>query len=139
MSPRFRSEEPDGVTERSADLFADFGAPPAPPERPVPHNRTVTSRAAAESIKPARADQRHKILGWLNRNGRATEEKISASLKMNPNSTRPRLVSLLEDGYVAQLEDEGLTEAKRRAKLWAITDRGRDHWTDTARQLGEIA
>jgi DNA-binding transcriptional ArsR family regulator len=71
-------------------------------DRPLPHNGTPTSRAAAEGARPAAGSRRLQVLEAVKARGDdgATAEELERALGLSGNTIRPRLVELRAAGLV---------------------------------------
>jgi len=83
-----------------------------------PHSET--SREAAESMEPAAAVMRNRVLECLRRYGPLTDEQVQERLGMNPSTQRPRRVELWRSGLV-EPAGKGVVKSGRAAVLWRAT------------------
>ena len=67
-----------------------------------PHNRTPTSRAAAESAKQTAPHQRAVVLDYIRKRGGATREEVALGLGLPVASVCPRVWELLKTGYLKE-------------------------------------
>lgn len=76
-----------------------------PPDKPLPHNNTSTSRAAAETKQATgtASTDRNRIAAFLHSEPRgATRAQLAAVLFINPDSVRPRCCELIEQGFIVE-------------------------------------
>lgn len=96
-----------------------------------------TSRAAALAAYPRQGSQRWRILQQLWRLGDrgATREELAELMRLSENTVRPRLVELMEGGWVEQRVD-GTVSATRKTRLGqdaevlVLSARGRQEFRD---------
>jgi hypothetical protein len=62
--------------------------------------KSEESRRAALKATPRTGTQRRKIYDYIKFAGEADRDQIAMWLKMSPNSVRPRVVELIEGGWV---------------------------------------
>ncbi len=95
-----------------------------PDDRPdkLPHNRTDTSRLAAELAKPFAGKQRELVFEFIKAQGQhgATDQEIQDGLNMGESSERPRRVRLVELGHVADSRNMRMTRSGCPAKVWVV-------------------
>jgi hypothetical protein len=105
----------DYYREPEAVLPLFLKAPPA-------QRHSVTSRAAAASLTPAKlTGDRLRIYRYLRtRPDGATDEEIAAALAMNANTERPRRVELQKIGMI-RLSGTRATASGRKANVWQAT------------------
>lgn len=101
-------------------LFPDDDPGKLPPK--LPHNRTVTSKLAAQSMRCLAGAQQQRVLECLQRAGDAglTDEEIQTSLNLSGNSERPRRASLVALGLVRDSGVMRKTNANHAAVVWAV-------------------
>lgn len=106
----------------NADKQPD-GAPGPLFQRP-----SETSRAAAREISPHAESLRGSVLALLRSLSAAgkgaTDEQIAETLRMSPNTERPRRIELVRMGCVIDSGERALTKAGRKAVVWTIAPRG---------------
>lgn len=68
----------------------------------VRHDAKETSRIAALRVVPNSASQRGRVLAAIRSAGASgyTDDEVSSTLRMSPNSVRPRRLELVEGGWV---------------------------------------
>lgn len=81
-----------------------------------------TSKEAAEWIEPKKLTLRRKVLEYMRKVTRATDEQIQDALEMNPSTERPRRIELVDSGHVKDSGATALTKSGRRAVLWEINE-----------------
>ena len=81
-----------------------------------------TSREAAVSIAGKAASFKQKVYGAFLVAGALglTDEECSTRLLLDPNTQRPRRVSLVEDGMVVDSGERRLTRGGRMATVWVV-------------------
>jgi len=101
-------------------------APSAGP-RIVPPVVPVTVPGAAETAgvtplmaTPLAQAQRARLLAWLAAHPGATNEEIAAGADLPPSAVRPRRRELEAAGLVRKRDEEGRTQAGRRAARWEV-------------------
>lgn len=85
------------------ELEADDSNAGTMTQRPIPyHNRTLPSRAAAESARAFVRSQAVRISEYIASQGDhgASDKEIQKALSMDGNSQRPRRVWLRDNGYI---------------------------------------
>lgn len=89
-----------------------------------------TSRQAAIDNYPRQGSQREKVLRYVVGCGDsgATREEIAADMAMTESSVRPRIVELLDGGYVKASGRTRKTARKNAAEILVATDHGRDEY-----------
>lgn len=99
-------------------LFPD--APDPQPDKPLPHNRTATSKLAAAGMKPFAPKQGERVFEFIKAQGDhgATDEEIQTALKMTGNSERPRRHRLVEQRRVKESKNMRPTQSGTPAKVW---------------------
>jgi len=103
------------------------GAPSAgprvgPPMVPltVPGTAGVTLLMAT----PLAQAQRARLLAWLAAHPGATNEEIAVGADLPPSAVRPRRRELEAAGLVRKRDEEGRTQAGRRAARWEVVGTG---------------
>jgi hypothetical protein len=91
----------------------------AEPEPPC-QRHSVTSREAADAIKPDASELRRRVLAYLRGRGEdgATDEEMQTGIPMVPNTQRPRRVELVEMGSVVDSGRKRRTRSGRNAVVW---------------------
>lgn len=94
-----------------------------------PHQaHSDTSTEAALAIAPKFGPMVNSVLIFLSQHGRGlTDEQAQGLMGMEGNSYRPCRVTLADKGYVWDTGERRLTSRRRRAAVWAVTDRGREY------------
>jgi hypothetical protein len=112
-------------------LFAD------PPDKPLPHNGTPTSRLAAKVMKPLAGKQLAKIFEFLKSRGAdgATDQEQQL-LGLSGDSQRPRRNRLVELGWVKDSGVMRMTKSGTPAKVWIVTDTAPELLTDSQKTTG---
>lgn len=101
-----------GIEECPGPLFART----APAQQ-----HSVTSRAAADSLCSVTLGRLERVvLEWLAEHGPATDEEIIAGTGLNPSTARPRRVSLVRYGMVAEAGEKP-ARSGRNATVWKAT------------------
>ena len=77
-----------------------------------------TSREAAIMAAPNAKTLRAEVLKLLRQGGPMTDEAIQRTLRMDPNTQRPRRVELVKGGFVKDSGLKGTTSSGRKAVLW---------------------
>lgn len=90
------------------------GSPPAQAHSP-------TSIEAAERIAPDALTLRDLVLAEIIRRGGATDEEIAGELALNPSTSRPRRIELVEAGLVRDSGQTRKTASGRAAVVWIAT------------------
>jgi hypothetical protein len=87
---------------------------------PPCQRHSVTSREAAESIKPDASELRRRVLAYLRGRGEdgATDEEMQDALGMGGSTERPRRVELVEMGSVVDSGRKRKTRSGRNAVVW---------------------
>lgn len=99
-----------------------------------------TSRKASLMAYPKQGIARHRILQELEKQDAAqtyysgtvrgprglTRDELARSLKMSPNTVRPRVKELIEGGWVARSEHTRKSDAGLDAELLYLTDAARE-------------
>ncbi len=98
-----------------------------PPDKPVglPHNRTETSRRAAESMVPAAMAQAARVFHFIAECGEegATDHEVQAELGMTGDSERPRRWSLQRSGLICDSGQRRKSPKGRKAIVWIATEK----------------
>lgn len=94
---------------------------PLPPK--LPHNNTVTSKLAAQSMRCSAGAQQQRVLECLQQAGDAglTDDEMQAALNLSGNSQRPRRRRLVELGLVADSQTMRKTGSSHAAIVWRVT------------------
>lgn len=94
-----------------------------------PHqSHSDTSSEAALAIAPKFGPMTLKVLTLLFQHPVGlTDEEAQRLMDMEGNSYRPCRVTLADKGYVWDTGRRRLTSRRRRAAVWAITDRGQEY------------
>lgn len=111
------------MTERTLFDTDDPGNPPDKPLPPrLPHNGTLTSRIAAQSMRCSAGAQQQRVLECLQQAGDAglTDEEIQRGLDLSGNSERPRRAKLVELGLVRNTGLMRKTNSGHAAVVWAV-------------------
>lgn len=90
-------------------------------EQTLPYQmRSLTSREAADSMRPYVAGLQAEVLAYIADHGPVTDAQLIAALG-NPNSIRPRRVELVAAGYVVQ-DGTVVQPNNRKAATWRIVE-----------------
>jgi len=92
----------------------------------VPYdNGTLTSRTAAESVRPCVKSQAARVWAYIESQGErgATDKEIQAGLKMDGNSQRPRRVWLMRNGFVKPKDAPCEHVVRDRSIVWVAAKR----------------
>ena len=92
----------------------------------VPYdNGTLTSRKAAESIRPCVNSQAARVFGFIDSQGErgATDKEVQAGLQMDGNSQRPRRVWLMRNGFVKPKGAPCEHVVRERSIVWVVAKR----------------
>lgn len=103
----------DGAFYRVTDHIAEARSIVAP------HNRTRTSRAAAQAIEPKAGTQRATVLRWirlLEETG-MTRDELEYLTGLSGNTIRPRVYELIRDGFVMESGETRPTRSGRAAEV----------------------
>jgi predicted ArsR family transcriptional regulator len=86
----------------------------------LPHNRTPTSRAAADQIEPVSGKARATVLEYLRSRDKegATADEIEEGTGISGNTVRPRVFELRQMGLVEDSKTTRPTRSGRRAAVW---------------------
>jgi len=89
------------------------------------HNGTLTSRKAAEVIRPCVNSQAAKVWGFIESQGErgATDKEIQSGLQMDGNSQRPRRVWLMRNGFVKPKGAPCEHVVRERSIVWVVAKR----------------
>jgi len=90
---------------------------------------TVPGAAETAGVTPLMATplaqaQRARLLAWLAAHPGATNEEIAAGADLPPSAVRPRRRELEAAGLVRKRDEEGRTQAGRRAARWEVSAHG---------------
>lgn len=91
-----------------------------------PHNHTDTSIAAAQSMKPHVAGLRKAVLEVLDEWGPQTCDWMEMFLDLCHQTTSARVRELYQQGLIDDTGDRLPTRSGRKARVYAITARGRE-------------
>lgn len=99
------------------------------PGKLPPHQaHSETSVEAALAIAPKFGEKVNSVLIFLSQqDGGMTDQEAQVALSMSGDSYRPCRVTLADKGYVWDTGERRKTAHNRRAMVWAITERGREH------------
>jgi hypothetical protein len=103
------------LTERTLFDYVAEVEPDPPCQR-----HSVTSREAADAIKPDASELRRRVLAYLRGRGEdgATDEEIQEGLPMAQNTERPRRRELELAGLVIDSGRKRRTRSGRNAVVW---------------------
>lgn len=88
----------------------------------APHNGTLTSFRAAQSIAPHVGPMQQRILDYIRENGPSTEEEISLGAGMRLSSVCGRVNELVhQKGLLADTGEVRRTSSGRFAVVWGIS------------------
>jgi len=89
------------------------------------HNGTLTSRAAAETVRPCVNSQAARVWGFIESQGErgATDKEIQAGLQLDGNSQRPRRVWLMRNGFVKPKGAPCERGVRERSIVWVVAKR----------------
>jgi len=90
--------------------------------RPPAQAHSVTSRDAADMIRPAATTIRGQVFDWIVTYGPVTDEQISDGLEMNPSTVRPRRIELHRAGMIGPHPVVGRTKSGRSAVRWVAIE-----------------
>jgi hypothetical protein len=93
---------------------------------PVPYNNgTLTSQAAAESVRLCVKSQAARVWGFIDSQGEhgATDKEIQAGLQLDGNSQRPRRVWLMRNGFVKPKGTPCEHAVRERSIVWVVAKR----------------
>jgi len=112
----------------AAGRVAGEAGPPVAGPRVVPPVGPLTVPVAA-GVTPLMATplaqaQRARLLTWLAAHPGATNEEIAAGADLPPSAVRPRRRELEAAGLVRKRDEEGRTQAGRRAARWEVSAHG---------------
>lgn len=88
-------------------------------------NHPDTSVLAANGITTRSGTARARVLRAIAGSVGMTDYEITAWLRMNPNTERPRRVELVECGWVSDSGQRLMHEGSHHI-VWVATDRGRE-------------
>ncbi len=98
----------------------------APSDGPVIVTDAPDAAGAADvtplMATPLARAQRARLLAWLAAHSGATNEEIAAGADLPPSAVRPRRRELEAAGLVHKRDEEGRTQAGRRAARWAVVE-----------------
>lgn len=86
---------------------------------------SATSQAAAEAIRPHSCRLRMAVLETLYRCGGLTDEEGQRNTGISANTWRPRRRECQMLGWIRDGGSTRLTESRRRAVVWVVTERGK--------------
>jgi len=106
----------------TAAVAAEAIRPDAPARAPVDAPLALPPLAAVTPLMatPLAQAQRARLLTWLAAHPGATNEEIAAGAALTPSAVRPRRRELEAGGLVRKLDEQGRTQAGRRAARWAV-------------------
>jgi hypothetical protein len=95
---------------------------------PPCQRHSVTSREAADAIKPDASELRRRVLAYLRGRGEdgATDEEMQTGIPMPANTERPRRCELVEMGSVVDSGRKRRTRSGRNAVVWVAGGKGGD-------------
>jgi len=110
----------DDIHDSAEDWKGRSGAAPVPF-----HNGTLTSFAAAESVRPCVKSQAARVWGFIESQGErgATDKEIQAGLQPDGNSQRPRRVWLMRNGFVKHKGAPCEHVVRERSIVWIVAKR----------------
>ncbi len=115
----------DEIAAAAAGTAAGTAAVPSAGPRsaavPVPVPGVVVTPLMATPLAQA---QRARLLAWLAAHPGATNEEIAAGADLPPSAVRPRRRELEAAGLVRKRDEEGRTQAGRRAARWEVSAHG---------------
>ena len=115
----------DCITLCNSVLNKDYELPP--------HQiHSDTSTEAAVAIAPKFGKMTMSVLNFLAGQQGMTDEEAQKAMGLEGNSYRPCRVTLADRGYVADTGGRRMTDHKKRAVVWAITQKGRDYLAERA-------
>lgn len=88
--------------------------------RPLPHNHTPTSKAAAEHGRARAPSARQRVLSYINDQGAdgATMDQVECALDMRHQTVSPRVGELRQDGLIAKTKRTRATTAGEQASVY---------------------
>jgi len=123
--PALVAGELAAAAETAAETAAGTAAVPrraaVPIPVPVPVPGVVVTPLMATPLAQA---QRARLLAWLAAHPGATNEEIAAGADLPPSAVRPRRRELEAAGLVRKRDEEGRTQAGRRAARWEVSAHG---------------
>ncbi len=90
----------------------------------VPLTVPVAAGVTPLMATPLAQAQRARLLAWLAAHPGATNEEIAAGADLPPSAVRPRRRELEAAGLVRKRDEEGRTQAGRRAARWVVVGTG---------------
>lgn len=87
---------------------------------PPPHNRTDTSKAAAESVKPCVGRIRSMVFDEIQRRGDATCDEVEQALSMSHQTTSARIRELTQAGMIDVTPRRRPTRTGRMARVYEL-------------------
>ncbi len=106
----------------AAPVLGSAAAPvTGPRSAAVPVPGVVVTPLMATPLAQA---QRARLLAWLAAHPGATNEEIAAGADLPPSAVRPRRRELEAAGLVRKRDEEGRTQAGRRAARWEVSAHG---------------
>ncbi len=114
----------DEIAAAAGTAAGTAAVPSAGPGRaavPVPVPGVVVTPLMATPLAQA---QRARLLAWLAAHPGATNEEIAAGADLPPSAVRPRRRELEAAGLVRKRDEEGRTQAGRRAARWEVITHG---------------
>ena len=92
-------------------------------------SHSETSVAAAELIEPSIGSLQAKILNGLREEGYEgqTDEEIALAWELNPSTSRPRRIELVNAGLVADSGRTRKTISGRSATIWVAVNKPTQH------------
>ncbi|HQX51557.1 MAG TPA: hypothetical protein PLY87_02685 [Planctomycetaceae bacterium] len=111
-----RRDDRQGARE-TPELATTAGAVPL-----TRRNTTLTSRAAAESVRSCGNSQAVRVWGFIDSQGEhgATDKEIQAGLQLDGNSERPRRVWLMRNGFVKPKGAPCVHVVRERSIVWVV-------------------
>lgn len=98
---------------------------PKPKQHPIPHNKSETSQAAAESIRPVANALGNQIYEFIKSRGPhgATDQEVQTELDISGDTQRPRRDRLHKAGLIRRSGEKRETPSGRWADVWvAVQD-----------------
>jgi predicted transcriptional regulator len=86
---------------------------------PAHQRHSPTSAAAAIAIEPAAGTLRRRVLEVI-RSKPSTDEEIADLLALNPSTSRPRRIELVQAGLVVDSGTTRKTRSGRQAVVWSV-------------------
>jgi len=118
------------ATESATASATESATAPAVGPRSAPASAPVAVVTPLMATPLAQA-QRARLLAWLAAHPGATNEEIAAGADLPPSAVRPRRRELEAAGLVRKRDEEGRTQAGRRAARWEVVG--------TVGTLGEVS